>query len=64
MESKWLALGLIAAGCAAFYAAYRMNATSSFEGGSFMGQIVVIAGGVISVAGGLGILLVEGFKAM
>jgi hypothetical protein len=63
-EDKWLALALIAVGCTLLFASYRADKTADFESRSFIGVVIGIVAGVVCIAGGLGIFLVAGFKAI
>lgn len=53
---KWFALILIVLGIAALIAAHRSDVVSSFDDGSFLGQIALLIGGVGAIVIG-GVLL-------
>ena len=52
MSAKHIGLALCAGGVACFVGAYCMDSKSSFEDGSFIGQILLaVAGAALFVAG-------------
>lgn len=61
---KWLALGLIAAGGFAVLSGLHMDSTSSFEGGTFIYEILLVVGGVVAMIVGAGIILVDVFASL
>ena len=49
---KWLALALIIAGIASIVAAFRSDSASSFEDGSFLGEIgLFVLGACLGLSG-------------
>ncbi|MEN6535669.1 MAG: hypothetical protein ABFD89_18540 [Bryobacteraceae bacterium] len=61
---KYVALGLLVAGLLLIGLAFRKDSRSSFEDGSFLGQILLAAGGVVCLAAAIGIFAVRIFMAL
>lgn len=61
---KWFALGLVAAGGFFFLSGMHMDSTSSFEGGTFIYEILLVVGGLAAMVVGVGIILVDIFASL
>ena len=61
---KWWALGLIAAGLTCVYSGMKSDATSSFEGGTFITEIFMIVGGLGLIVSGVIIFAVDIFISL
>lgn len=60
--TKWVALAMIVAGIVAILKAMNMDSTSSFEDGSFLGQISLFVIGAVLGIGGIGTIAVLAFR--
>ena len=61
---KWLALVFVVIGVVAIAKGIAMNSTSSFDNGTFLGQMVLWGGGVCFVGIGIAIFLIVAFQGM
>ena len=61
---KWLALGLIVSGGFSVLSGLHMDSTSSFEGGTFMYEALLVMGGASAMIAGVSIILVDIFFSL
>lgn len=61
---KWLVLGLVVVGGFFFLSGMHMDSTASFEGGTFIYEILQLGGGLAVRIVGVGMILVEMFSTL
>lgn len=59
MNMDWMAVAVIITGLCCICAATNMDQTASFESPSFAGEIILAAGGVMTLITGVGLLAIS-----
>jgi hypothetical protein len=59
MSLKWIGLSMMAGGAVAVGGAVAMDSSSSFERGTFMGEMILGGGGIIAFVIGAGLIFVD-----